>query len=268
MRRNTWKAGIGCAAIVLGVATWATGAPPEPDAAPAAVQIVAPEVIAPPAPEASAPRATRPAVPQIEAVPASKAAAKIMKLRAEISESLTETVYQHRTVVRRDEGIYKWDCSGMTAWMLRRAAPVARKALDKGRPVARDFYRHIRRQPTRRASDGWKRIKHIEDVRPGDVFAWQRPPNFNSRSTGHVGFAVAAPRPVPEWPGAYTLRILDATSLRHDRDTRPPGGAGGWGEGTILFMTDGAGRGTAYGWFGRRSRGVIATEIVFGRVSR
>lgn len=200
--------------------------------------------------------------------PGSKAAARLLALRAKISDSLTETAYQHRTVVRRDEGVYRWDCSGMVAWMLRKAAPAARKALDKGRPVARDFYRHIRRAPTRRAKNGWRRLAHIDDVRPGDVFAWQRPPGFASKSTGHVGFAVEPAEPVPEIPGAYTLRILDATSLRHDKDTRPPDGEGGFGEGTILFTTNDNGVGTAYGWFGRRSRGVIATEILFGRVTR
>ena len=200
--------------------------------------------------------------------PGSKAARKIMALRDEITESLTETKYQHRTVVRRKDGVYLWDCSGMVAWMLRKAAPKARKALDKGRPVARDFYRHIKKAPRGRAKQGWRRLDHIEDVRPGDVFAWKRPPDFPSKSTGHVGFAVAPAKELADMPGVYTLRILDATSLRHDKDTRPPGGDGGWGEGTILFVTDGDGRGTAYGWFGARSRGVIETEIVFGRVTR
>lgn len=236
-------------------------------------------VVAPPVPDepkaAEAPSATstevvveEPDEPDPRSEPGSKAARKIMALRDEITESLTETKYQHRTVVRRKDGVYLWDCSGMVAWMLKKTAPRARKALDKGRPVAADFYRHIRKAPRNRAKNGWQRLEHIEDVRPGDVFAWKRPPDFPSKSTGHVGFAVEPPRELEKLPGVYTLRILDATSLRHDKDTRPKGGDGGWGEGTILFVTDGNGHGTAYGWFGARSRGVIETEIVFGRVSR
>lgn len=200
--------------------------------------------------------------------PANATAAKILALRAEIIDSLTETTYQHRTVVRRQEGIYKWDCSGMGAWFLRKTAPVARRALDKGRPVARDFYRHIARAPTRRARQGWRRLPHIEDVRPGDMFAWIRPPGFPSRNTGHMGFALEPARAVPGHPGAYTLRIFDATSLPHQDDSRRRGGGGGIGEGTILFLTDDDGRGTAYGWFGLDSRGVIETDIVFARLSR
>ena len=53
--------------------------------------------------------------------------------------------------------------------------------------------------------------------------------------------------------------------------SRPEGGSrgeGGFGHGTILFTTDGDGHGTAYGWFGDRSRRVIETPIAFGRLIR
>ena len=200
--------------------------------------------------------------------PATRAARKVLELQASIRASLTYTAYRHRTRISRSEGVYVWDCSAMVAWFLRKAAPEARKAMSKGRPVARDFHRQIARAPTKRPKRGWQRLRHIEDVRPGDLFAWVRPPDFPSRNTGHTGFALEPARPVPELPGAYTLRILDATSLPHDEDTRDPEGEGGIGEGTILFFVGESGRGVAYGWFGRRSRGVIATDIVFGRISR
>lgn len=200
--------------------------------------------------------------------PATKPARKVLKLQASIRASLTYTAYEHQTKVRPSEGIYVWDCSAMMGWFLRKVAPVARKSMDKGRPVARDYYRKIARSSTKRPKGGWQRLRHIEDVRPGDVFAWIRPPGFPSRNTGHTGFALAPAEPVPELPGAYTLRILDATSLPHQDDTRTYDGGGGIGEGTILFMVDENGRGIAYGWHGRRSRGVIMTDIVFGRLSR
>lgn len=205
---------------------------------------------------------------EVELEPATKTAGKILALRDKVLTSLTETNYQHRTVIRAKEGVYKWDCSAMVGWFLRKAAPVARKAMDKGRPVARDFYRQIAKSSTHRSRKGWRRLAHIEDVRPGDMFAWIRPPGFPSRNTGHTGFALEPARPVPGHPGAYTLRIFDATSLPHQDDTRERGSGGGIGEGTILFLTDETGRGTAYGWFGLKSRGVIETDIVFGRLSR
>jgi hypothetical protein len=241
---------------------------------PAEIQIVP---VPPEPPEDERSRAAAPETePEVEAEaepdprlePATRAARKVLDLQASIRASLTFTAYRHRTVIHRDEGVYVWDCSAMVAWFLRRVAPEARKAMGKGRPVARDFWRQIARAPTKRPKNGWQRLRHIEDVRPGDMFAWVRPPGFPSRNTGHTGFALEPARPVPELPGAYTLRILDATSLPHDQDTRDPEGEGGIGEGTILFFVSEEGRGTAYGWFGRRSRGVIATDIVFGRVSR
>ena len=215
-------------------------------------------------PEPTSPVEDPDAAPDAE--PASRPGRKLITLKDEIQEDLTYTAYEHRTRVRPKEGIYIWDCSAMASWMLRKVAPRARKAMDKGRPVARDFYRQIKRSPTRRAKDGWRRIAHIEDVRPGDMFAWERPKGFPSKNTGHVGFAIETPRPVPDWPGAYTLRIVDATSLPHQDDTRAPDGAG-IGEGTILFMTDGQDRGIGYGWHGGRSRGVILTKIGFARFS-
>jgi hypothetical protein len=204
--------------------------------------------------------------PRLE--PATRAARKVLALQASIRSSLTHTAYRHRTKIDRSEGFYEWDCSAMVGWFLRKVAPQARKAMNKGRPVARDFHRQIARAPTQRPKQGWQRLRHIEDVRPGDLFAWVRPPDFPSRNTGHTGFALAPAEPVPGVPGAYTLRILDATSYPHDQDTRDPDGEGGIGEGTILFLVDEGGRGVGYGWFGARSRGVIATDIVFGRVSR
>lgn len=215
--------------------------------------------------EAAAPQATEPD-PRME--PAARPGHKLLALKDEIQASLTHTAYEHRTRVRPKEGIYVWDCSAMAGWMLRKIAPRARKAMNKGRPVARDFYRQIKRSPAHKARNGWRRLAHIEDVRPGDMFAWERPPGFPSRNTGHVGFAIEPPRPVPHWPGAYTLRIVDATSLPHQDDTRTREDGGGIGEGTILFMTDGSGKGIGYGWFGARSRGVIVTDIGFARLSR
>ncbi|MCA9713154.1 MAG: hypothetical protein KC468_00495 [Myxococcales bacterium] len=208
------------------------------------------------------------AAEDVDAEPATRAAGKILALKDKIYENLRETRYQHRTYVRRRQGVYRWDCSAMVAWFLQRVAPVAHAAVDRPRPVARDYYRVIKRSSTRRWRDGWRRLEHIEDARPGDLFAWIRPPDFPSRNTGHVGFVLEPARRYPALPNAYTVRILDATSLPHGDDTRARDGEGGIGEGTLLFLTDGEGRGTAYGWFGADSRGVIATDIVFGRVRR
>lgn len=200
--------------------------------------------------------------------PESRGAERVLETLARIEGKLSTTRYQHRTVVRERRGLYAWDCSGMAAWILERAAPRALSAIHRERPVARSFHDVIARSPTDQARRGWRRLAHVEEARPGDVFAWRRPPEWGNRITGHVGFVLERARPVPQWEGAYTMRIVDATSLPHQDDTRTRGGPGGYGHGTLLFMTDGDGQVHSYGWFGMNSRGVVVTPVVFGRVTR
>jgi cell wall-associated NlpC family hydrolase len=200
--------------------------------------------------------------------PATAAARKLLELADEIDRTRTDTLYSHATKVRRKQGIYHFDCSGMMNWMLERAAPSALAKLGRERPVAASYVRVIEAAPTDRAKRGWQRVAHIDDVRPGDVFAWRRPADWpKGGNTGHVGIVLAQPEPVPEWPDAYVVRILDSTRYQHQYDSRGEGETG-FGTGTILFMTDGAGQGIGYGWHGSASRGWFETPIVFGRLHK
>jgi hypothetical protein len=151
---------------------------------------------------------------------------------------LRESRYQHSTKVRADDGVYHWDCSGMTGWILRRAAPAAFRRLGRGRPVARDFVSVIERAPTDRARAGWQRIAHIADVMPGDVFAWRRPRGLPSKNTGHVGIVLDRPLPVPGLPGGWAVRIADSSSFTHQDDSRRDDPDGGFGIGSITFLVD------------------------------
>lgn len=200
--------------------------------------------------------------------PPTKAGARVMAVVESIRTSLVESMYQHSTSVRADDGVYNWDCSGMTAWILRRSAPAALRQLRSSRPVARDFVTAIERAPSDRARGGWQRIARIEDVMPGDVFAWRRPKGLPSKNTGHVGVVVDRPLAVPGLPGGWAVRIADSTSSYHQGDSRSDDPDGGFGIGTLTFLVDDDGRGTSYGWAGTRSEVYIVTPIVFGRVSR
>jgi hypothetical protein len=196
------------------------------------------------------------------------AAARVLEVLARVRARQRVHAYEHVTRVRERDGVYLWDCSGMVAWVLARAAPRALASLGAGRPLARDIHRAIARAPAHaRGRGGWQRVPHLEDVRPGDVFAWLRPPDWPPRNTGHSGFVLAPPEPIPGWSGAYALRIGDATSVAHQDDTRAGDPDGGYGEGTIVFLTDGAGRGVAYAWHGTLSRAAVRTDVVFGRLA-
>ncbi len=194
--------------------------------------------------------------------PGSPAAGRVLSALERVEQRTRVTRYQHRTQVSEPRGDYRWDCSGMAAWILERSAPRARRALGPGRPIARTFARTIARAPTDRPRLGWRRVGHVRDARPGDVLAWERPPGFRSRNSGHVAFVVAAP--VEVHAGVWAVRILDSTSLAHQDDTRPDG-VSGTGRGTMTFAVDADGDAEAYGWRGTESLGYIATPVRFGR---
>ena len=69
-------------------------------------------------------------------------------------------------------------------------------------------------------------------------------------------------------PGAWAVRVADSSSYVHQDDTRETDPDGGFGIGTIVFLTDANGHGTHYGWYGTVSEGYVVTPIFFGRVSR
>jgi PAS domain-containing protein len=212
--------------------------------------------------------------------PATPAASRIVALLSWIQAEQRDTAYQHRTVVNARHGIYRWDCSGMVSWVIRRAAPRAGRAVD-ARTSARGIHRLIARAPTDRSRRGWQRVTHIADARAGDVFAWRTPPGSPSRHTGHTGFVLERPRPVEGLRDAYAVRVADSVVGPHQDDRRPAdGGLGhelGLREapssgpriaGVFVFLTDGEGRATHYGWHGTRTRGYMRTRVLFGRLWR
>jgi hypothetical protein len=196
---------------------------------------------------------------------ASPAAARVVKLLLSLRDGIKETRYQHVTQIRRKDGFYAWDCSGMTGWILQKAAARSFAALRKKRASAADFYNLINKSPVGKRRRGWERLAHVSDVRPGDVFAFLRSPVSSSPVTGHVGFIIDTPQPVPHIRGMYIARVVDSTSYPHQHDSRGDG-VTGFGFGTMAFLTDESGEAIAYGWYGTNSRGYLPTRIIFGRV--
>ena len=266
--RADCRIGVRLVLVVAAVSLLAAALPVDPAVAfadgerarpwPASWPIDLPPVPGPPPP-------APPPAPFVE--PANPAAARVLRTLERVRQTMRRTRYQHRRVVNERTGTYFWDCSLMVHWVLRRAHPRSvRHLAEVQRPLARHFVRAIERAPTDRFRRGWRRIERIERVRPGDVFAWRRPHGFPSRNTGHVGFVIGAPRPIPRLPNAYAVHIADATGTAHQDDSRARGGGGGFGTGTLVFLTDGRGHGTHYGWFGTSSGGYVVTPILFGRV--
>lgn len=198
--------------------------------------------------------------------PATRATQKLFDLVEHIDDTRTDTTYKHSTKVRTKQGLYHFDCSGMINWMLARVGKSALETLDRERPVAATYVRIIQKAPTTRSRGGWQHVANIEDVEPGDLFAWRRPADWpKGGNTGHIGVVIAKPAAVAHIKNAYVVRVIDSTRYRHQDDTRNEGETG-FGSGTILFMTDDDRNPIGYAWYGSASSGFYRTDVVFGRV--
>lgn len=190
----------------------------------------------------------------------------VMNVVNHVAANLRFSEYSHVTKIDEKHGDYRFDCSGMVAWVLGRAAPRARSAIGGGRPLARDFYARIRATPPGKARWGWLRVPRVADAAPGDVIAWLKPKEIHSPNTGHVAFVVEAPRPFSGVAGGYLVRIADASQYQHQDDSRAGTGLTGFGTGTILVVADpDSGAPVAYGWFGAESTWILDAKMAIGR---
>lgn len=200
------------------------------------------------------------------------ASQRILERVNRIASTLQTSKYNHTTIVDERQGRYEFDCSGFVTWVLRRSAPGAYSSMlgRSKRPLARDYYHELVRAPIgERTPRGVRRIARIDQAEPGDIVAWLKPALLRSPHTGHVGFLLERPRPVPEVEGGFLVRIADASSYQHQDDDRYDSGRTGFGSGTILLVADPeTGEPRAYGWFGVYSRWVLETSIAIGRVTR
>lgn len=194
----------------------------------------------------------------------------VLDTLARIEQNLRASSYTHATRVDEKAGRYEFDCSGMAAWVLRRASPKAHSAVayrsKGGRPLARDYYQQIAATRAGRARFGWSRVTRVADAAPGDVIAWLKPKELRSPNTGHVAFLLSAPEAVPGTPHAYLVRIADASRYQHAQDSRAGTDRTGFGHGTILVVADPeSGAPVAYGWVGLHSAWVLSTPMAIGR---
>jgi hypothetical protein len=190
----------------------------------------------------------------------------VLRTLGNISSSLTSSEYSSGLSVNEKRGTYKFDCSGMAYWVLRKAAPRAARFSAQGlerRPLARDFQRRIARIAPGEPKYGWQRIEKVRDLEPGDVVAWIKPPEIRSPNTGHIAFVLLPPLRLRGYANAYLLRIADSSRLLHDEDTRSE--RDGFGFGTILLVADPvSGEPIAYGWVAEKGW-TFETQIALGR---
>ena len=110
---------------------------------------------------------------------------------------------------------------------------------------------------------------HVSAAGPGDLFVFRRSAVSTSKVTGHIGILLEAPRPLADDPRVYVARIVDSTRTPHGDDTRVDDPDGGFGYGTMVFVTDATGETIAYGWQGLRSHRhhhYLPTRVLYARL--
>jgi hypothetical protein len=161
--------------------------------------------------------------------------------------TLEETHYTHHTVIDHDAGIYDTDCSGFIDDLLEQVAPtaLAEVPVEQGYagPRAYLFERFFAALAQEGTDPGWTRVARLADAQPGDILAWSLEPFTAESDTGHV--VVIAGLPQLNAEGTYTVPVIDASTLRHDDDTRPRG-TDGVGAGSITVAVDASGAPTAF----------------------
>jgi hypothetical protein len=183
--------------------------------------------------------------------------------------ALRDTSYQVRTEVDEAAGSFHYDCTGFLTYSLRRAAPraLAVVPVPQGRkhPRAETFWT-VFEGLSGAPGEPWERIPTVQELAPGDVVAWLKDPESDTRASGHVVLVLAAPRPNPKRPGEWLVRVLDSCENPHADDTRVKGGDGGLGAGTLGLLTDEAGQPFGYRWRGGESKKEVRTRVNMARV--
>lgn len=198
-----------------------------------------------------------------------ESASPFNSLAGEVDRELSAmrvTHYQHDTQVDEATGRYKYDCSGLLDYALHRVSPDAVRALPvstSSRPLAADIERFLHRGLTG-PLDYWQALRHISDLRPGDVIAWLATEDSKTGDTGHVMVVHAPPTRDRARRGEWLVEVVDSTLSPHAHDSRRDGDTG-LGAGTIGLADDGSGAAEAFYWRGGVSPEAKPTEIAFGR---
>jgi hypothetical protein len=174
--------------------------------------------------------------------------------------TMTTTLYQHRTQVDRAEGSYRYDCVGFVSHALKRAAPQAwdsifkATGIAKGRIPSPPRYRAFFASLSGNPQPGWEAVTKASELRPGDVIAWERK---TETATGHAVVIGSVPVLTPD--GSWRVEVYDSTSSPHGDDSRPndhragvlasTGRHSGLGHGVMVFIADPAsGALTGFRW--------------------
>jgi len=197
--------------------------------------------------------------------PANPSTQRIHEEANRILSGIQETIYQHKTEIDEENGIYRCDCSGLGIYVLNRTVakddPRGPLGDDRTRPRAMHFYEAFAEATP--ANEGrWQRVEQLVAARPGDIIAWRRDV-IRPGNSGHVVFVDE--QPVLESDGLVRVVMIDSTTRPQVDDTRAKGESG-VGRGTMWFKLDDDGRPVAY-VRGSRTAEPQVVQISIGRAN-
>ena len=193
-----------------------------------------------------------------------------LALRVEgLLENMTDTLYQAQTEIDEESGSLRCDCSGLIGYVLRNYFPEAYLSLRgaespwRTRPYSVTYYEtFVSSGEKGSGTGGWRRIRSMMDVQPGDVLAWRKKSIKQGVSTGHT--CMIAGLPIKEPDGRVRVRVIDSTTALHTNDTRPPGTTG-VGAGDMWFNVNDAGESTGFFVDGTRVK-ANSNKLAIGRL--
>lgn len=188
---------------------------------------------------------------------------------ARMLSAMRTTVYSHKTTVDEAAGRYELDCSGFVGYALartRRAAYDELRAATVKRPLAKHFVEFFRRARAGREQTAWRAVPRALDLVPGDVIAWLKPADVETKNTGHVMIVREPPHRDAKHPDVVIVPIIDSTGVPHGTsDSRKATKATGLGTGEVLLIVDEAGAPIGYRWSrGSKARIHLTTIALAG----
>ena len=183
---------------------------------------------------------------------------------ARMLAAMRTTLYSHKTTVDEAAGRYELDCSGFVVYALartRRAAYDELSAATVKRPLAKHFVEFFKTP-----HEHWRSVHRAIDLAPGDVIAWLKPADVQTKNTGHVMIVREPPRRDDRHPDVVIVSIIDSTGVPHGKsDSRKATKTTGLGTGEVLLIVDDAGAPIGYRWSrGSKARIHLTTIALAG----
>ena len=191
--------------------------------------------------------------------------------------TMTYTRYSHTYTANTTTGVYKWDCVGLTDWVLAKSAPQAWTSMHTSLGIKRGYVPTPLKWATYLQGTlptSWQRVPTVTAIAPGDYLIFG--PNTATKFVGHAVIAAGPPMKLAD--GSYALAVYDSTGSPHGNlDSRwtdprtgvPPAPGSGVGHGTMRLFVGPGGIPAKANWsVGKGGPTMVGVSVTVGRALR